>query len=98
MVGWDRRRFILGLIGVLSVTRTNTVRHVIAEGDRGGPPHVSDSLFMRSMELYTGTHIEPGNRVDILLNGKGTFEPLWRDLASARQTITMQMYYAQPGA
>ena len=57
------------LIGILTITRGATVRTVLAEGDREGPPQVSDPLFPRSIELFTGTHIEPGNKVEILLNG-----------------------------
>jgi cardiolipin synthase len=86
------------LIGVLSVTRTTPVRAVIAEGDRGGPPAVSDPLFPRTLELFTETHLEPGNNVQILLNGNGTYPPIWRDIASAKRTVTVQMYYSQPGA
>ncbi len=87
---------MLALVGLLTLTRGTPVRMVLALGDRDGPPPVTDSLFARTMELYTGVHIEPGNRVEQLLNGNGTYPPLWRDLASARQTITVQMYYALP--
>src|ERR1041384_8758503 len=40
----------------------------------------------------------PGNPVQILLNGNGTYPQLWKDIASAQQTVTVQMYYSQPGA
>jgi cardiolipin synthase len=89
---------VLALIGILSVTHDTPVRNVIAEGDKDGPPAIADSLFSRSIELYTGTHIDPGNKVQILLNGDGTYPQLWRDIASAQRTITVQMYYSQPGA
>ncbi len=89
---------VLALIGILSVTRSHTVTQVIAEGDKGGPPHVRDPLFSKTIELFTGTQIDEGNWVDILLNGEGTYPPLWNDLAGAETTITMQMYYSQPGA
>jgi cardiolipin synthase A/B len=89
---------VLALIGILSVTHDTPVRNVIAEGDKDGPPAISDSLFSRSIELYTGTHIDPGNKVQILLNGDGTYPQLWKDLSSAQHTITVQMYYSQPGA
>ncbi|MDQ6872395.1 MAG: phospholipase D-like domain-containing protein, partial [Gemmatimonadota bacterium] len=89
---------ILALIGILSVTHDTPVRNVIAEGDKDGPPATQDSLFSRSIELYTGTHIDSGNSVQVLLNGNGTYPQLWRDLASAQRTITVQMYYSQPGA
>ena len=89
---------VLALIGILSVTHDTPVRNVIAEGDKDGPPSIADSLFSRSIELYTGTHIDPGNNVQILLNGDGTYPQLWKDLESAQRTITVQMYYSQPGA
>jgi cardiolipin synthase len=89
---------VLALIGILSVTHDTPVRSVIAEGDKDGPPSIADSLFSRSIELYTGTHIDPGNKVQILLNGDGAYPQLWKDLESAQHTITVQMYYSQPGA
>lgn len=89
---------VMMLIGILSVTRGATVRTVIADGDKGGPPQVSDPLFPRTIALFTGTHIEPGNKIEILLNGEGTYPVLWKDIASAKKTITVQMYYSQPGA
>src|SRR3954468_22370899 len=88
---------ILALIGVLSVTHDTPVRSVIAEGDKDGPPSIEDPLFARSIELFTGTHIDPGDNVQILLNGDGTYPQLWKDLASAQRNITVQMYYSQPG-
>jgi len=87
----------LVLIGILSLTRGATVRTVITEGDREGPPQVSDPLFPRTIELFTGTHIEPGNKIEILLNGEGTYPKLWKDIASAQKTLTVQMYFSQPG-
>jgi cardiolipin synthase len=88
---------ILMLIGILSITHAPPVKSVIAEGDDEGPPSIDDPLFARSMELFTGTHLDPGNKVEILLNGDGTYPVLWKDLASAQRTITIQMYYSQPG-
>ncbi|HMF87833.1 MAG TPA: phospholipase D-like domain-containing protein [Gemmatimonadaceae bacterium] len=88
---------ILMLIGILSITHAPPVKSVIAEGDHDGPPSIEDPLFAHSMELFTGTHIDVGNKVEILLNGDGTYPRLWRDLAAAERTITVQMYYSQPG-
>ena len=88
---------VLMLIGILSVTHDSPVRSVIAEGDKDGPPSAEDPLFARSMELFTGTHIDPGNKLQILRDGDGTYPQLWKDLASAERTITVQMYYSQPG-
>jgi cardiolipin synthase len=61
-------------------------------------PAVTDSLFAHTIEMFSGVHLDPGNRVEVLENGNGTYPRLWQDLASAQRTITVQMYYCQPGA
>ena len=88
----------LALIGILSITRGTPVKAVVAIGDKEGPPMITDSLFARSMELYTGLHLTRGNAARQMLNGDGTYPQLWRDLRAAKHTITVQMYYSQPGA
>ena len=88
----------LALIGILSVTRGTPVKAVVAIGDHGGPPAITDSLFVQSMELYTGLQLTRGNAVRQMLNGVGTYPQLWKDLRAAKHTITVQMYYSQPGA
>ena len=84
------------LIGVLSVTRGSPVRRVLAVGD-SRLPGVRDSLFSHTIELFAGMRLEPGNKVEVLANG-AAYPPLWADLRSARQTITVQMYFSKPGA
>ncbi len=86
---------VFALIGVLSVTRGSPVRHVLAVGD-AQLPSVRDSVFFRTLELFAGVHIEPGNRVEVLVNGD-TYTRLWQDIRSARQTLTVQMYFSKPG-
>jgi cardiolipin synthase A/B len=89
---------VLSLIGILSITRGTPVKAVVAIGDHEGPPAVGDSLFTESIELYTGLHLTSGNAAELALNGDGLYPQLWRDLRAARRTITVQMYYSQPGA
>lgn len=60
-------------------------------------PQVGDSLFVRTMESFTGTHMTDGNHVTVLLNGEQTFPAIWKELRGAKQTITLQMYYCEPG-
>src|SRR5215468_7865482 len=84
------------LIGALTVTRGTPVGTVVTLSD-SGPPAVTDSLFERTFELFTGTHVYPGNTVEAALNGNGTYPRLWADLRSAKRTITVQMYYSLPG-
>ena len=86
----------MALIGVLTITRGTPVGYVVTLSD-SGPPAVGDSLFERTMELFTGTHVYDGNAVQQANNGDGVYPPLWADLRSARHTITVQMYYSLPG-
>ena len=87
---------ILALIGLLSLTRGTPLRRVVY-GARSAPPAVSDSSFRDLMGVFIGTHIEPGHRIEQLLNGDGTYPRLWSDLRAARRTITVQMYFSKPG-
>lgn len=87
----------LALIGLLTITRGTPVGAVVTLS-RKGPPAVNDSLFERTYELFTGTHIYGGNIVEQALNGDGTYPRLWSDLRAATQSITVQMYYSLPGA
>lgn len=87
---------MLALVGAQSLTRGTPVSHVgVFRGD--SLPSVSDPLFARTMELYTGAALRPRNRVELLLNGEGTYPALWSDLREAERTITVQLYYSQPG-
>ena len=85
----------MALIGLLTITRGTPVGSVVTLSD-SGPPAASDSLFERTMELFTGTHVYPGNLVQQANNGTGVYPPLWADLRSAQHTITVQMYYSLP--
>ena len=89
---------MLAWVGLLSMTRGTPLRVVHAIGDRSGPPEVSDPLFANTMELFSYTHIESGNRVQLLNNGNESYPPLWRDIRLAQRTLTVQLYYCQPGA
>jgi len=85
----------MALIGLLTITRGTPIGRVVTLSD-SGPPAIVDSLFERTFELFTGTHISDGNSVRRVDNGS-VYPPLWADLRSARQTITVQMYYSLPG-
>jgi len=87
----------LALVGVLSITRGTPVKAVVAIGKKAGPPVITDSLFSRMMQLYTGLNMTPGNSAELVDNGE-VYRRLWTDLRAAKHTITVQMYYSQPGA
>ena len=88
---------VFTLIGFLSVTRGTPVSHVRAPGDKDGPPSPADSMFIPTLELLTQMHLAAGNNIEIFTNGNETYPAMWRDLRSAKRSITLQMYYAQPG-
>ena len=89
---------VFALVGLPHVFRNPLVRNVLAEGGVAGVPAVSDARFGATATLLTGTRLTTGNWIEVLTNGDGTFPRLWADLRSARRSITVQMYYAGPGA
>ena len=89
---------VFALIGFQSTTRGTPVERVIAIGKDGAPPPVDDSLFARTMELFTGAHLDATNSVELMENGNGTYPRLWKDILGAQHSLTVQMYYSQPGA
>lgn len=87
----------LALVGIQTLTRGTPFRSVRSVGRHEAPPPVSDSQFVRTLELYTGLHLSAGNAVEMVNNGS-VYARLWSDLRAARSTITVQMYYSRPGA
>lgn len=88
--------FAFAMIGFLYITRGTPVTHVRAMGDAAGPPPVADTSFRRTLELLAGMELVEGNEIDLLLNGD-TYGRLWSDLQAAQQSITLQLYYLNPG-
>jgi cardiolipin synthase A/B len=87
----------LAWIGFLHLTRGTAVRHVRGVGADGVPIGVSEPEFPLVVTMLTGAWLAPGNRVEVMLNGDGTYARLWEDLTSARQSITLQLYYGNTG-
>jgi cardiolipin synthase A/B len=85
------------IVGLLFITRGTAVHRVRAVGTDGAPVSPSDPAFPLSVAVLAGTPIVAGNRVELALNGDGTFPRLWADLRGARRSITIQMYYLAPG-
>lgn len=88
---------LAALIGVQHVSRGTAVRHVQGVGADGTPVAPGEAQFPLSVAMLTGTVLLPANKVEIALNGEGTYTRLWDDLRSARQSITLQLYYGQSG-
>jgi cardiolipin synthase len=89
---------VFALMGFLYATRGTPTRSVFAFGDPLGPPAVTDSTFLRSIELLTKTDLAGGHTVEPLFNGVGTYPRLWQDLRGAQRTLVLQLYYCKPGA
>ena len=87
----------LALIGFLHLTRGTAVRHVQGVASDGTPLAVSEPEFPLMATMATGAWLAPGNLVEVMLNGDGTYPRLWDDLRAARQSITLQLYYGAPG-
>lgn len=109
---WKRVRAVLGrtgrwalviivlgfaLIGFLQITRGIAVHHVEDVGADGAPIGVSEPQFPLLVTLLAGASLTQGHRVDVTLNGDGTYPRLWDDPRSARRSITLQLYYGAPG-
>ena len=92
---------LFALVGLPHVFRNPLVRNIIsADGGSGATaaPEPSSPDFGRILALLTGATLVANDSVAVLANGDATFPQLWRDLRSARRSITVQMYYAAPGA
>src|SRR5688572_982646 len=96
---WTLVAIVLGLalIGFLHLTRGTAVRHVRGVSSDGTPIAVGAPEFPLMATMATGAWLAPGNRIDVLLNGDGTYPRLWEDLRSAKQSVTLQLYYGAPG-
>lgn len=88
---------VFALMGLLYATRGTPARAVRAFDDPAGPPAVSDPNFLRSIELLTHTAFHGGHRIELLLNGDATYPRLWQDMRGAQKSITLHLYYWQPG-
>ena len=88
---------MLALIGFLHLTRGTAVRHVRGVGPEGIPIAVSEPQFPLNVAMLTGASLSAGNRVEVALNGDGTYPRLWDDLRAARESITLQLYYGASG-
>lgn len=103
MIGWAGKGSLLlvvlafALIGFLHVTRGTAVRHVRGVSAETLAIGTDQPQFPLSATMLTGAWLARGNRVEVMLNGDGTYPRLWEDLRSARSSITLQLYYGASG-
>ncbi|MHB1225714.1 MAG: phospholipase D-like domain-containing protein [Gemmatimonadaceae bacterium] len=88
---------ILAAIGLRYLVRGTPVSRVRMAGIRGPGPLDDDAQYQRSLQLLCHIPFTDGNHVELLTCGDETYPRLFADLSAARHTITLQMYYCQPG-
>jgi cardiolipin synthase A/B len=97
-VGFAAGGLLLILFTIIGMEFTLHGSHISSlQGVGNAAPAVGDPLFVRTMEMYTGTHLTDGNHVTVLLNGEQTYPAIWKELRGAKETITIQMYFFEPG-
>ena len=67
----------LALIGFLHLTRGTAVRHVRGVAADAVPVGVGDPQFALAVTMLTGAWLASGHRVEVMLNGEGTYQRLW---------------------
>jgi cardiolipin synthase len=87
-----RRRYWLFALFLLAGCATVISVERIPEITLGEPS------FFPTIEAHTGAPITGGNRIDVLLNGDGTFPVILRDIKAAKSTITFAQYLYEEGA
>jgi cardiolipin synthase len=85
----------LGLMGLLDSVRGTPIKRVLPFGPE--LPAVEDPSFRTTMELVSRTELSEGNKVEVFWNGDQTYPRLWADLRAAGTSITIQLYYCEPG-
>lgn len=88
--------FLLAML-LAYLTRATSVQRLQVVGSPNTPPDSRSEHFNIHLNLHTGTHITGDNRLELLLNGDGTFPRLWESLADARCVICLHVYMFQPG-
>lgn len=85
------------LLGFRYLVRGTPIRRIRGGARSSEAPPIDGEHFAPTLELLTRVDLLPGHTADICTCGDDTYQRLWDDLRGAKQSITMQMYYANPG-
>lgn len=61
-------------------------------------PAADSPAFREALSVMTGTRMEPGHELELLVDGPPTISRLDADLRAATTSIDVQTYYCEPGA
>ena len=87
---------LLALVGVLSTLKGTPLKRVMPFGG-GKCPCVDEPDFRHTLELLSHAPLARAHEVELFINGDQTYPRLWADLRAARESITIQLYYCEPG-
>lgn len=87
---------LMAFIGFMNAVKGTPV-HAVAEFGDGQAAAVDQPGFRTALELVSRATLHPGHDVEIFFNGNETYPRLWGDLRGARDSITLQLYYCEPG-
>jgi cardiolipin synthase len=87
---------LLAFIGIMNAVKGTPVDCVEQFGD-GRPAGVDEPGFRTALELVSRTPLHEGHEIEVFINGNETYPRLWGDLRAARESITLQLYYCEPG-
>lgn len=88
---------LLAFIGLRYLVRGTPVSRVRPAHRRYAASELSREHYARTLELHTSTKLESGHSVEVFSCGDELYPRLWEDLRSAKQSITLQLYYCKPG-
>lgn len=89
---------LLGLLLALLVYAVSINTPIDGLGVHDHVPPAGSTAFLRLASLHADLAFRDGHALELALDGAGTFPRLWADLAAARSSLHLQLYYCQPGA
>lgn len=87
----------LGTMLMTYLTRGTVINRVQVLDEEPKIPEVTSQRFHLALKLLTEAPLFHGNKIELLLNGEGTYPRLWEDLRTARKVITIHVFYFHPG-
>ena len=89
-----------GLASVVSVRvrKARRARDALTPAEASEVPAAADPAFVDRLAEVTGMTFTSDNAVEVIRNSDGIIRRLFADIASARRSVTLQVYFARPGS